>query len=495
MKQKDLKVAVVGAGIGGLATALRLRHLGYQVDVFESSDSFGGKIKELRRDGFRFDMGPSLFTLPQLVKEIFDLYHVDFDKAFPYYALDVVCKYFYEDGLQLSVSSNPSKFAEDAEKLTFESRQRILKFLRKSEYLYNLTSTPFIFNKLFSFSNIFSWPFLKALLNAYRLNSFNSMHEYNKGYFQDKHLVQLFDRYATYNGSNPYQAPATLNVIAHLENNIGAYFPSNGMFQIPVSLYKLACENGINFYFNTKVDAINIKKKKVKSIVVKGEELNYDVVVSDVDIKTLYKKIIRGATLPKRIEKHELSTSALIFYWGISTVFPVLDVHNILFSQGYKEEFENLFQLKNIYHDPTVYIFISSKIVKTDAPEGCENWYVMINAPENIGQNWDQIIQTARKNITEKINRVLKTDIENYILFEERLDPLQIEERTSSWHGSLYGMSSNSVGSAFMRHPNYFSKIKNLCFTGGSVHPGGGIPLCLSSAKIIANHLSKTIIR
>lgn len=492
-KIKNIRAAVIGSGVGGLAVAYRLNSLGLHVDVFESAEIYGGKIREFRKEGFRFDMGPSLFTLPQLLGEIYNLYGLDFDHEFKYKSLDTVCKYFYEDELRLNVSANPEKFAADAEKLTLESGQNILKFLKKSRFLYDITAEPFLFNKLFGLRNIFSRPFLRALLNAYRLSSFTSMHDYNKNFFQDKHIIQLFDRYATYNGSNPYRAPATLNLIAHLENNIGAFFPEKGMFQIADSLYRLAVEHGVNFYFRKKVEQILVQNSIANGIIVDGEKHDYDIIVSDVDVKTLYASMLPGIRLSRRIDKQELSTSALIFYWGISNSYPELEVHNILFSRAYKEEFINLSDLKNIYCDPTVYIFISSKIIKSDAPDGYENWYVMVNAPENTGQDWNNIIKETRKNIIDKINRMLKTNIEKYILFEEMLDPVLIEKRTGSWHGSLYGMSSNSISSAFLRHPNYFSKIKNLYFTGGSVHPGGGIPLCLSSATIIFKHLKNNL--
>jgi phytoene dehydrogenase-like protein len=186
---------------------------------------------------------------------------------------------------------------------------------------------------------------------------------------------------------------------------------------------------------------------------------------------------------------NEPSTSALIFYWGINKQYNELEVHNILFSSNYKNEFDHLSKLKTISNDPTVYIFISSKSVEGDAPEGKENWYVMINVPENTGQKWDELTEKARKDIIQKINRVLNTDIEQHILFEKIADPRTIEQDTGSYKGALYGKSSNNKFAAFLRHPNFKKGIKNIFFTGGSVHPGGGIPLCLASAKIVDKHI------
>jgi phytoene dehydrogenase-like protein len=218
-----------------------------------------------------------------------------------------------------------------------------------------------------------------------------------------------------------------------------------------------------------------------------GEEQtrNFSRVVTDLDIYFVYRKLLPSLPFPERKFRHERSTSALIFYWGMKTVSPQLDLHNILFSGHYREEFDCLFRKKIVTDDPTVYIFISSKAVISDAPDGCENWFVMINVPANDGQDWDEAICHARLAIERKILRMTGIDVVRHRQFEFISDPRDIENRTASYRGSLYGNSSNSIFAAFSRHPN-FSAIRGLYHTGGSVHPGGGIPLCLASAGIVA---------
>jgi phytoene dehydrogenase-like protein len=204
------------------------------------------------------------------------------------------------------------------------------------------------------------------------------------------------------------------------------------------------------------------------------------------DVFFAYGNLMPSAKKPQKILAQERSSSALIFYWGISKSFAELDVHNIFFSADYEQEFSELFDHHTISDDPTVYINISSKLNVADAPTGNENWFVMINAPSSKGQDWDQLIKRTRKNVLLKLNRLLKTDIESFIVSENILDPRSIEKKTYSHQGSLYGTSSNSQFSAFMRHANRSSQFENLFFCGGSVHPGGGIPLCLYSAKIVS---------
>jgi phytoene desaturase len=314
------------------------------------------------------------------------------------------------------------------------------------------------------------------------------MHQANSQFFEDKRLQQYADRYATYNGSNPYQAPATLNVIPHLEQHFGAYFSEGGMYQIANCLVELAESLGVKFNYQSKVDEIILKDKKAIGININGEVIDADTVVSNMDVWFTYHKLLNQYPQyqPKKVLEQERSSSALIFYWGIKSEFPELDLHNIFFSRDYEAEFEHLWQKQTIYSDPTVYVNITSKFKHDDAPQGCENWFVMINVPANKGQDWDQLIADAKVNILKKLSRILKINIGELVISESILDPRSIESRTLSYRGSIYGTSSNNRYAAFLRHANRSSKIKNLYFCGGSVHPGGGIPLCLLSAKIVS---------
>ena len=311
----------------------------------------------------------------------------------------------------------------------------------------------------------------------------------NTRYFNNPKLVQLFNRFATYNGSSPYKTPGIMSMIPHLEMGLGTYFPKGGMHTIPMSLFKLAQNLGIGFHFNERVQEILVEQHQVIGIKTGDQEVKADVVVSNMDVYPTYKSLLKKQKAPERVLSQERSSSALIFYWGISKEFPQLDLHNIFFSEHYREEFKAIFEEKTLFDDPTVYINISSKEEASDAPMGSENWFVMINAPGNYGQNWEALIKKAKENILVKLSRILECDIASHIVTEMVLDPIGIENNTSSYRGALYGAASNSKFSAFLRHPNFSSTLKQLYFCGGSVHPGGGIPLCLLSAKIVADQI------
>lgn len=486
-----MKAGIVGAGIAGIATSIRLACQGYEVDVFEANDYPGGKLTRFEQEGFQFDAGPSLFTMPFLVDELFTLAGKEPRHYFNYERLPIVCNYFYEDGTRLNAFADHKTFAQEVERKLKVPADQVAQHLQNSAEIYAHTHKVFMEQSLHQFKNFMNWETLVSIANMYKMHIFSTMHKVNERKLKHPHLVQLFDRYATYNGSSPYKAPGILNIIPHLEHNMGAYLPEGGMHSITLSLVKLATELGVQFHYSQKVEEIVVKKIKGKpqaiGIKVQNQVHHYDLVISNMDVVPTYRYLLKDQPAPEKALKQERSSSALIFYWGISAEFPELNVHNILFAKDYKAEFEHIFDLKKIYPDPTVYINITSKQEKGDAPSGNENWFVMVNVPGNQGYDWDDWIEKTRENVIQKVSRMLGKDIRPLIVTESILDPRSIEQKTSSFQGSLYGSSSNNRYAAFLRHPNFSRKIKNLYLCGGSVHPGGGIPLCLLSAKITAN--------
>lgn len=482
-----MRVQVIGSGIAGLSSALRLACAGYEVEVFEANAYPGGKLTQFKLGEYRFDAGPSLFTLPQLVLDLVKLAGKNPETHFPYIQLEQSCNYFYEDGTRFSAWSDPNKFALEVEEKLKVPKEQVLKYLNDAAFKYKITAPLFVENTLHRLSAYSLKETLSGILAMPKLDLFDTMDEVNQDFFSSPHLQQYFNRFATYNGSDPYQAPGLLTLIPHLEHGLGSYFPKQGMHQITETIYQLALEKGVSFHFNSRVDKIRVENNRVKGLEVNGQFYPSDLVVSNSDIHPLYRRLLRTEKQPEKLLAQEKSSSALIFYWGIRKSFPELLMHNIFFSSNYRKEFDTIFKKKSIDEDPTIYINITSKHKADDAPDGCENWFVMVNAGHNTGeQNWDELIASTRKNILSKLSRILQTDIEPLIEVEDYLDPRRIEARTSSYGGSLYGNASNNRFAAFLRHKNFSSSIKGLYLCGGSVHPGGGIPLCLNSGKIVS---------
>ncbi len=481
------KAIIIGAGIAGLASAIRLAVQGFAVDVFEKNTYPGGKLSDFELNGYRFDAGPSLFTQPQNIEELFTLAGEPIEDYFAYSKMPISCNYFYEDGTMVHAYADNNLFAKELVNKMGETEQSLLSYLKRSERMYKDIGSVFLNHSLHKKNTLLKAYVLKAVKATRLPYLLSTMHRMNAAHFKNPKTVQLFNRYATYNGSNPYKAPGMLSLIPHLEHNEGSFYPKGGMISITNALYQLAIKKGVSFHFNTPVERIILQEKKATGVVVNHENIFADIIVSNMDVYFTYQHLLGDPHRSKKLLKQERSSSALIFYWGIKKEFPALGLHNIFFAKDYRAEFDHLFRLKKMYEDPTVYINITAKCEPgLQAPDGKENWFVMVNAPANVGQDWDSYRAKYRAAIIAKLNRLLQTDIEPLIEEEQVLDPVLIESKTASFMGSLYGTSSNSKMAAFLRHPNFSKTIKGLYFVGGSVHPGGGIPLCLKSAKIMS---------
>lgn len=478
---------VIGAGVAGLAASIRLRLKGYAVKVFEANPFPGGKLHAFSNNGFRFDAGPSLFTLPHYVDDLFIAAGKNPRDYFNYSRKEVVCHYFWPDAGVYAMPANRDEFIKTASAFFNENTADLENYLNRNAFKYERTAPLFVERSLHKLNSFTNTETLQGIAAIPKLDLFSTLNDVNSMAFTNPKLVQLFNRYATYNGSSPYKTPGIMSMIPHLEMDLGTYFPEGGMVAITEALFNLAEELGVTFYLNTPVERILYEGKSVKGVLSCDAVYPADVVICNRDVFSAYKTLLPDVPAPEKILKQERSTSGIIFYWGIARLFPELNLHNIFFSKDYKQEFAELFDQKTMPSDPTIYINITSKEEPKDAPSGCENWFVMVNAPANTGQDWDRLIRQTRDTVLQKLSKQLNTNIEALIQYESVLEPRSIEMKTASYQGSLYGTASNSRYAAFLRHPNFSKQFSNLFFCGGSVHPGGGIPLCLQSARIVSN--------
>jgi phytoene desaturase len=482
----DADAIVIGSGVAGMAAAIRLSIQGFSVCVFEKNDYPGGKLSLLEKNGFQFDAGPSLFTRPDYLEQLFAAAGERLEDYLSYEKIDLSCRYFFENGKIINAWTDTSKYEEELIQKAGEQKGSLPSYLANSAQLYNSVGRIFLDHSLHQLK---TWmqPLVPGAFRRIKWRHlFGSLHSYNQNHFRSEEAIQIFDRYATYNGSNPYQTPGMMSMIPHLELNQGTCYPAGGMIRITQALYQLALKKGVRFLFNHPVDHITKKDKRVTGVSSNGKTFAARMVVSNADVYFTYQKLLQLPVHASKVLKQERSCSGVIFYWGMKSLFPELHLHNIFFSASYKEEFAHVFQHKKLFHDPTVYVNITSKMDPAHAPEGKENWFVLINAPSNPAYHWAEAIPLLKQHVIQKLSRILSRDIASLIETEEILDPRTIETKTGSYMGSLYGTGSNSPFSAFLRHANFSRKFENLYFCGGSVHPGGGIPLCIKSAEIVA---------
>ncbi|MCC6289584.1 MAG: phytoene desaturase [Chitinophagaceae bacterium] len=479
------KAIIIGSGVAGLAVAIRLSVQGYTVTVYEKNAEPGGKLSIYKKDGYSFDTGPSLFTDPDELKDLFDFAGEDIEAYISYRQLASSCKYFFVNGKTFNTWIDKEKLAQESAEKIGEPAQNILQYLQKSAQLYENIGTVFLNNSLQKKSTWKKKAFIKAFTSVRPGLLFSTLNQYHESAFTTGEAIQVFNRFATYNGSNPYMCPSMLSIIPHVELNKGAFYPKGGMISITDALYKLAIKKGVQFVFSAPVQRIICVNNNAKGIVLNNKNIFSHIVISNVDTWFTYKNLLLDNRKAQHIEKKEKSSSAIVFLWGIKKQFPQMHLHNIFFSGDYKAEFKTIFQLKSVYKDPTIYVNITSKMEDAHAPHGKENWFVMINVPADSGQDWTKMAAFLKQQVLKKLRGMLKEDIEPLIETEKIIMPPEIAANTSAKNGALYGISSNTKRNAFLRHPNFSKEINGLYFCGGTVHPGGGIPLCLKSAKIV----------
>lgn len=491
------KIAILGGGLGGIVAAILLRKNGFEVDLFEKNSYLGGKISEISVNGFRFDIGPSLLTHPEQLEYIFNLCGKDINNYLIIKKLEVLSKNFFYDGKVVNVYSNTNKLAKELyEKLGIKPEDtfaylKYVKYLSKNIfeiYLFSLLKMPLKLLRLKYILVFLKFPFLGV---------FQSLNKsLNKFFNNDIYISRIFGRFATYVGSDPFRTPALFNVIANTEINNGGYYIQGGMYSIVKALTKLAEELGVNILLDSSIEFIELDRdqKIIKKIHIHKNnktviEDNYKIVISNLDFEYTYRFLLNKNSDIKRYQNLEKSSAPFVLLLGIKSITEILDVHNIFFSDDYKKEFDEIFKLKILPEDPTVYINITSKYSTDDAPRNCENWFVLTNIP-SFEEFSDQQIAAYADRIIDKIEKFVP-DIKNRIIFRKVLDSNYYNKYCGTFEGALYGLSSNSFINIFSRPWVKDRKIKNLYFVGGTVSPGGGIPIVIQSAINCVNLILK----
>ncbi|MCX7735388.1 MAG: phytoene desaturase family protein [Candidatus Kapabacteria bacterium] len=476
-------VGIIGAGLGGLSAAIYLANAGFNVKIFEKNDKFGGKLSYIHQDGYYFDIGPTLLTMPFVVEHLFETVGEKFNEYLDIIKIEPACRNFFSDGTYLDTSSDLSIMKSELNKIYPSAATDYENFLHYSKKLYDNTADIFLFEPFQEIRYLLKKRSI-PIQRVFHLDAFRTINETNRSFFQDDRLVQLFNRFATYNGSSPYLAPATLNVIPYVEYGLGAYYIKGGMYKLVEALQNLAMKLGVEINLNCEIKEILIEKKVAKGISYSGKKEYFDYIICNSDVVQTFNSLINGFEKEKeKLNKLEPSLSGMLFLWGVKGKTDLLKHHNVFFSDDYFKEFKQIFDEQKAPDDPTIYISISSKSNPEHSPSNSENWYVLLNMPYlNPSQNWDFEVKKMRLTILNKLKK-FGLDIENKIEFERVLAPKEFYDLYRSNKGSIYGISSNSRMTAFKRPANRNRSIKNLYFATGSAHPGGGIPLAILSGK------------
>jgi len=491
------RAAVVGAGLGGLSSAIHLALAGFSVEVFEQAADPGGKAAQRRLGPFRFDTGPSLVTLAPVWDELFAAAGKRREDYLKLTSLNPVAEYFWPRGDRLTAPGNPVGLGRAFAKKGWAPEAATRAWFDRAQELWDLAGPLFLRHSLHDGRTWTLGAVWSTLFRAGSLDAGRSLKQAIAARFEDSRVRQFFGRYATYNGSDPRRLPATFAMISWVEFGLGTWAAADGIHAIPRSMHKLATELGVKFRFSTPVKAIVHERGRIQGLQLKRDLLPFDAVVSNADVGPTYRLLAEGGRLSgcqcrwrNRYRKGEPSSSGVVFLWGMDTAFPELGLHNVFFSPDSDAEFRSIFEVNQVPMDPTVYVNITSKINPGDAPPGQENWFVMVNVPHDPGPRrlidpW--VLQRLKEATLRRIEANLGRIVRSHIVQEATITPADMEAATGSPGGSLYGLASHRALSAFDRHPNRAPGFRGLYFCGGSAHPGGGMPLAVLSGRIAAD--------
>jgi phytoene desaturase len=485
-----VKIVVIGAGLGGLAAAIRLAARGVAVTILEKNATVGGKVNFVEAGGYKFDTGASLLTMRHVLQELFETANRRLEDYLELALLEPVCRYFWSDNTVFDASRNLPKTLREIEKIEPRDCLGFEKFIRDARRKYEIAEKTFLAHALNDLPKLLRPKYARDLA---AISSFRTLDAHNRAFFRSPKLQQLFNRFATYNGSSPYKAPATFALIPFVEFGLGAWYVRGGMYEIPKALTKLAIELGVEIKTDCEVEKILVAERRAIGALLKnGKEILADAIVSNADAIETYRNLIDEAARPafsdQKLEKIEPSCSGFVLLLGVKKQFPQLAHHNIFFSDDYRAEFDAIFREKRLAKNPTVYVCATSRTDSSQAPAGHENLFVLINAPYTSGAtDWEKEKQNYRNLVVKKLENFGLEDLERSIDYEQILTPVDFEEKYRANRGSIYGVSSNGIFSAFLRPPNKARDVENLYFAGGATHPGGGIPLVLLSGKMAAD--------
>ena len=488
MAEPENPIVIIGAGIGGLSAGIRLAAAGQRVIILEKNAQPGGKMYQLEQGGFRWDTGPSVITMRHVFEELFQFAGKHLEDYINLQPVEPLTRYFYRDGTILDASSNLSRMAQQIEALNPRDVEGYLAYLAYAARIHRITGPVFIYDRPptpASFARVPPNEWLKV-------DPFRTMQRSIKRFVRSPHLRQLLGRFATYVGGSPYEAPATLNVIAHVELTGGVWYPQGGVYTIAEGMAKLAKELGVEIFLNMPVRQIEVSNGHVNGITLEnGETIDTQTVIANVDVTTTYHHLLPIIpTTHKRLntlKSYEPSCSGFIMMLGIEGEHPRLAHHNIFFSADYEVEFRAIFKDHTPAKDPTIYLAITSKTDGDHAPDGCENWFILVNAPPLSDKiDWQQEKFRYRDLILSQLAQA-SFDVRDKIITERLLTPVDLQEMSGAWRGALYGPSPNSRWAAFRRPHNRSEEIKGLYFAGGTTHPGGGVPMVTLSGKVAAD--------
>ncbi|GMU53783.1 MAG: phytoene desaturase [Candidatus Xenobia bacterium] len=492
-----MKVGIIGSGLAGLSAACTLAARGHQVTVFEKNDWLGGKAAVLEKDGFRFDMGPTILTLPEVIFRIFREANRKVESYLDLVRLDPQWRCFFDDGSVLDLVEDTESMGQRIQQFSGPLDQAgFRRFMVHARELHDISRRYFFYKPVSSVGDIMKsrGVGLGPLKDLTRMRPGQTVFQTVRSYIKDPRVAQMLDHFTQYVGSSPDASPAVLCGIAHMQTGEGVWYPMGGTRAVPVALEKLGRELGVEYRTGVRIERFEVSGNQVQALVTEqGERHEFDALVSNMDAVRTYRELAGGESAKKfeRLRKYEPACSGVVFYWGLKKQYPQFLHHDFVFSRDPEEEFEAIYRKGEPAPDPSLYLAVTTRTEPATAPPGCESFYCLVHTPYlRPHHDWSKMLPEYRKVILQKLARCAGArDLEENIVVEEVLTPQGIHDRYAVLNGAIYGLASHGrLNGAFKPH-NRSPFLKNLYLAGGAAHPGPGMPMVMMSGWIAADVL------
>ncbi|MDQ2693043.1 MAG: phytoene desaturase family protein [Chloroflexota bacterium] len=484
-------VLVIGAGIGGIATAARLAKIGYDVTVVEKNETPGGRCNQIIHEGHRFDIGPTLFLMPEVWEETFAAIGERMSDHLDLRRIDPTYRVHFDDGLRLDLTSNIGDMQTQLEQVDETAFTGFLHYIAEGSKHYKMSLEKFVGRNFYSIFQYFS---LRNLPLLFQLKALKKHYANTGRFFKDERLKAAFTFQNMYLGLSPYDAPATYSLLQYTELAEGVWYPMGGMYAGIQALVGIAENLGVKFIYNAPVKKLKVEGTKVTGAVLEDDrELSADIFVGNADLPYIYKELLPENHEAKRLENKLYTCSTIMFYWGVDKAYPQIAHHNVFLGGDYKASFDQIFEDHTLPEVPSFYVHAPARTDPAAAPAGQDTLYVLVpvgHLDPRSEQDWDALIERARETVLRRLAQEMgATDLREHIKFEIVYQPKVWKERFNLQKGSAFGLSHNFWQVGYFRPQNRHKHYRNLYFTGASTHPGTGLPIVLLSARLTTERI------
>lgn len=483
-------VIIIGAGIGGIATAAHLAQRGMRVTVVEKNHWPGGRCDRFEREGHYFNTGPTLLIMPNVYEEEFATLGVSMREQLQLQRVDPTYHLVFDDGSQLALTSDLKRMCEQLEAIEPGSFQGFMRYLDEGNRHYNLAMERLVerdfrtASDFFTFSNVPLLFSLKPLARHYH---------HMKSYFTEPRLKAAFTFQDVYMGLSPFAAPSTFSMMASTELTHGVWYPQGGMYRVVETLMEIARQAGVEFLFHTPVGRIEIEGGRAHGVILTdGRRLTADIVVANADLPYVYQYLLPDAAPAKRLAHKQFSCSTISFFWGVDKTYPTLQPHTLFLADEYQENFDRISQLRDLPENPSLYIHAPARLDPSVAPAGQDTLIAVVpvgHLDDRGKQDWRRIRERARQAVFNRLELLGVTDLREHLKFEVSYVPLSWRRRYNLMKGATHGLAHTLTQLGYLRPHNRHPQYHNLYFVGASTHPGTGVPTALISARLVSERV------